>query len=63
MRADPRWRELPFVLMASADEAAFAKETYHVGGDDVVRKPVQREELVPPARAEPPAPRPPAAPP
>ena len=47
MRADPRWRELPFVLMASADEAAFAKETYHVGGDDVVRKPVQREELVP----------------
>ncbi|MBK9976648.1 MAG: response regulator [Gemmatimonadetes bacterium] len=47
MRADPRWRELPFVLLASADEAAFARETYHVGGDDVVRKPVQREELVP----------------
>lgn len=46
LRADPRWRELPVILMASADEAAFAKEAYRAGSDDLVRKPVQREDLV-----------------
>lgn len=46
LRADPRWRELPVILMASADEAAFAREAYRAGSDDLVRKPVQREDLV-----------------
>lgn len=46
LRADPRWRELPVILMASADEAALAKEAYRAGSDDLVRKPVQREDLV-----------------
>lgn len=46
LRADPRWRELPVVLMASADDAPLAKGAYHAGADDVVRKPLQREELI-----------------
>jgi diguanylate cyclase (GGDEF)-like protein len=50
LRADPRWRELSVVFMASADEASLVKEVYHAGGDDIVRKPLQREELI--ARVE-----------
>jgi len=46
LRADPRWRELPVVLMAGSDEAAFARDAYLAGSDDVVRKPVQPEEFV-----------------
>lgn len=50
LRADPRWRELPVVFIASADEAALVKGAYHAGGDDIIRKPLQREELI--ARVE-----------
>ncbi len=50
LRADPRWRELPVVFMASADEASLVKGAYRAGGDDTVRKPLQREELI--ARVE-----------
>ncbi|MCC6930499.1 MAG: response regulator [Gemmatimonadaceae bacterium] len=47
LRADPRWRELPVILLATADEAPFVREAYLAGTDDVVRKPVQPLELVP----------------
>lgn len=46
LRADPRWRELPVVFMASAGEADHAKAAYRSGGDDVLRKPLQREDLL-----------------
>ncbi len=47
LRADPRWRELPVILLASADESPFVREAYPAGTDDVVRKPVQPGDLVP----------------
>lgn len=46
LRADPRWRELPVVFMASADDARVARGGYRAGGDDIVRKPLEREELI-----------------
>lgn len=45
-RADPRWNELPVVFTASPAESGLLKDAYRVGGDDVVRKPLQREELL-----------------
>jgi len=47
LRADPRWRELPVILLATADESPFVREAYPAGTDDVVRKPVQQGDLVP----------------
>lgn len=46
LRADPRWRDLPVVFTASAAEAALVKDAYRAGGDDVLRKPLQREEFL-----------------
>jgi diguanylate cyclase (GGDEF)-like protein len=50
LRADPRWRELPVVFMAAAADAALVRDAYRAGGDDVLRKPLEREELL--ARVE-----------
>ena len=46
VRADPRWRELPVIFMATPAEAELVRDAYRVGGDDVLRKPLQRDEFV-----------------
>ncbi|MBL8980829.1 MAG: response regulator [Gemmatimonadetes bacterium] len=50
LRADPRWRELPVIFVAAPTDATLVREAYRSGGDDVLRKPLVREELV--ARVE-----------
>jgi diguanylate cyclase (GGDEF)-like protein len=39
-RADPRWRDLPVLLAASAHEEAVVRAAYIDGVDDVLRKPL-----------------------
>ena len=46
LRADPRWREMPVVFMAGGAEAELVKGAYRAGGDDVLRKPLERTELL-----------------
>ncbi len=46
LRADPRWRELPVVFVAAAAEAGLVRDAYRSGGDDVLRKPLQREDML-----------------
>jgi diguanylate cyclase (GGDEF)-like protein len=50
LRADPRWRELPVVFVAGSGESDLVRDAYRAGGDDVLRKPLRRAELI--ARVE-----------
>jgi two-component system response regulator len=50
MRQDPRTRRTPVVMLTSSNEQADIAETYELGANSYVRKPVEFESFVAAAR-------------
>lgn len=46
LRHDPRWRELPILLLSAHTEAETIQQVFSAGGDDYIRKPIVAPELV-----------------
>jgi diguanylate cyclase (GGDEF)-like protein len=46
VRNDPRWRELPVLLLTAHTDAATVQRVFAAGADDYVRKPIVEAELV-----------------
>ncbi len=46
LRNEPRWRELPILLLSAHTEAETIQQVFSVGGDDYIRKPIVAPELV-----------------
>lgn len=46
LRADPRWREIPIVMVTALNEVGDVERSVDVGADDFLTKPVNKLELL-----------------